>query len=1749
MDLLEKRKKNRTAAKTRLTLASNKLKDIVGNVSTKHEIVQGIENFESRLRLYDEAQSAVEELICAEDVEADTEQSELFREERIHSYVKAKEFLESMISITEKDEPINSTSHTSTLHQAKLPTIELPKFSGDHTQWQSFWDKFTAIVHVSDIPAVSKFTYLQSLLKGDALSAINGLALTEANYDTARNILENRFGKKERIVFSHLQQLLNLSITGRSTSDLWTLYDKLQTHVRSLETMGITGDKYGVILTPLVLHILPENIRLEWARLGDGRESDLEALLSFLQTEISTRERSQTFRSEHSSPRGDHKAGGRYATTSALHSKGKDRTPEGDKVFCNVCGKGHVTSKCFSWDRLDLEGRKSQCFKNGLCFLCLGVHKVRECKSQSKCKLCSGKHHSLLCNKLFNSDSWIINEADGETQPKSTASASFQVRTNVKKIDCPTKYTMLQTAQVTLLSENGGKDITVNLLFDSGSDRSYISSACAYRLGLRTIGKENISVALFGQAKPNNPKLRNKFKLNLLSTTFEKEEMIVTETPSICAPISRPKLPQDIVDKLKREGLTLATGSLMDSGSQDLIIDVLVGLDYFWQFMKPNTCRVTEHLSAQETKFGWILSGSWEQKGETNEQRNFLNYQFLCMTDVPDHYCHKFWNLEVIGIEGCSNKGEDQLDAETKILDDFNNSVTFESGRYVVHLPWKSGQRGKLVENKSMAIKRSENLTKRLGRDPKLETGYNAVFQELEEKGIIHEVSSEEIGGENPVFYLPHRPVVREASETTKIRPVFDASVRGLNGVSLNDCMETGPNLIPNLIEILLRFRRWRYGLTSDITKAFLQIKVAKEDQNVHRFIWDVKGQRRVMRFDRVIFGNACSPFLLNATIKYHLNSFPTSRVVSELTENLYVDDWLSGADTEEEIENMITSASEIMNGGSFPLSKWGSNSSAVMQNTSKGFENNNYAEICPSLKILGMYWETNEDYFYFKADPIMLEGVQYTKRLVLSFIARIYDPLGFLNPFTVMVKILFQDLWRLGLEWDHPLPTELQDKMTTWANGFRDISKWKIPRCISLQSWEGSSNMRLLCFSDASERAFGCCVYLELFENGSKKVSLVTSRVRVAPVKKITLPRLELLGALLAARLICFVKTALKLPVDLPYLCFTDSTIVLHWIKADPFRWKQFVRNRVTEIHTLTSPSNWKHIPGKENPADLLTRGVCAWELANSTEWLQAPVNLEVLDSNPKEEPNEETILSERVKKSGPALFSVQDPLPKIDFKRHSHFIKAVKVMGWVLRFINNLRVKSSTHERRNKAKDLTLDEFEEAKICLFKIIQGESFEKEIEHLTENKMITKASPLFKMSPFLDENGLLRMGGRLHMSENYTLNEKHPILLPKCHVTLLLVRFQHNLLKHAGVSTLLTCLRNNYWIFGLRVLCKKVCRECVLCKRHDARACDQVIAPLPYDRISRSIPFSVVGMDHAGPVYCLDTGGKKHYILLFTCGVIRAVHLELVPSLSLKDFMLAFRKFCARRGLPSVIYSDNAKTFEAANNLLKHFGPSAPLWKFSIPLAPWYGGWWERLVRSTKSALKKSIGRELIDRSELETVLFEVEACLNSRPLTYVEEHEGPLTPSHFLLGRSSPFNSVQADNIPQNGRDFCLVEKEHRSALEKFWRIWNEDYIRNLPSLGNGRSKVDLRVGSIVLIREEGKPRMKWPLGKVTKVIHSKDGLVRAVGLKTEKGELVRAVQKLHKLEVMEASTDRTPDENVVSTRSGRVVKPPQRF
>jgi len=1671
---------------------------------------EALADFNKKFDAVDEAQAAFEVEVEEGQLEAEIEAAGELRDAAIKSRQAATKL---HLALTKDDvsDGGSSSATRQSVHSAasndvssvRLPKLELPKFDGTLTKWQPFWDNFSAIIDCTELPLVSKFTYLQSLLEGEPKRTIDGLALSNSNYTIACNLLKERYGRRERIVFAHIQGLLNMGISGHEksapTSDLRKLQEELLAHIRSLEAFDIQGSNYGVVLTPVILSRLPSDIRLEWARTGEGKEDDLDYLLLFLKQEIERRERSEAFKqlSQSGGNRNSNSASSNKSHVEKVKTKSsKNPTASALQVSsvatsCGFCSKSHATDACPDVAKLDIPGRQKKISEARLCFRCLvRGHVAKGCLA--KCSKCSGSHHLMCCfgGKKDNDNATGTVSATVESQPKIAMLCSDKV-----KKDNVNMYTVLQTARVLVCGE---RTVEATLLFDSGSDRTFITSNLVKRANLKCISSVSMTYAPFGGGKSGR-QLRDVYELSAKGVYGGCEgfkSLTATEVPVICSPLSRPTLPSNLFNSLPK--LEFADDY---SRKGTLTVDVLVGLDQYWRLIKSGVIRIADGTVAQETEFGWILSGSY---GDSS-LRSTEAFQLLSLGDVSEDVIRRFWDIESIGIAPIESFPE-----VDKCWDNFERDITWAEGRYEVALPWKS-ERPTLLNNEVLARRRLGSLSRKLDKDPPLKVRYNLVLSDLESSRVIEEVLEDVVPYD--VFYLPHRPVVKEASSTTKVRPVFDASASGFNGVSLNDCLEPGPSLIPCLSEVLLRFRRWKVALTADITKAFLQIGIRREDRDVHRFLWNDGGVERKMRFLRVTFGVTSSPFLLNATVKHHLSLFPKDRVIEELGSNLYVDDWLSGADSASEAVEMFEQAQSVMAQAGLTLSKWNSNSKVVCDSVGSLLNEGG------STKILGVVWLPEEDCFGFDGVDLP-EMIVPTKRVVLSFIARSFDPLGFLTPYIMVAKVLFQELWVLGLTWDEDIPVALSDRFQNWLLGLEDLKKWRLSRPYADLPWgEVKSGIHLHAFGDASEKGYGAVVYLCVrLPDGEFSSSLVMSKAKVAPLKRLTLPRLELLGGLLAARLLRFVRQALMLEESTTYSCWTDSTVALAWIRGDPNGWKQFVANRVREIQDLTDPANWSHCPGKDNPADLTTRGILAEQLVKSDLWLNGPPWL----GNPPR------VLSEEVE--GPdtevervSLVCVSAKVEEIyEFERCSSFTKSMRIVAWIRRFVHNVRFKN---DRWSGC--LSYDELSSAKIAVFRNVQCVAFMAEIEVLEKSRVLPKGSPLRNADPFIAEDGLLRVKGRLQLSD-LTYEEKHPIILPNGHVSKLIVHHQHLLLKHAGVDSMVTSLRASFWILGLRRLAKGVKRECFACQRVDASACNQPPAPLPKLRVTEAPPFTVTGVDFMGHLFCADFPGKKFYVCLFTCAVVRAVHLELTDSLSTPQFLLALRRFAARRGLPSVLYSDNARTFQGAETLLSsYFGHLRPDWKFIAPRSPWWGGFWERLVGSVKVALKKSLGTRCLTRCELETTLLEIEGCINSRPLCFVGDVvdcSSPLTPNHFLLGKGAGFQARVIEDLDAVSPK-VLEEREQlrQQRLDIFWSIWRNQYLVSLPAvIRKMKSRGSLQVGSVVLIREDNVPRMQWDLGVVLEQYPGKDNIVRSVKLHTSKGPRVRAVQRLYDLELV---------------------------
>ena len=596
-------------------------------------------------------------------------------------------------------------------------------------------------------------------------------------------------------------------------------------------------------------------------------------------------------------------------------------------------------------------------------------------------------------------------------------------------------------------------------------------------------------------------------------------------------------------------------------------------------------------------------------------------------TETLNETLHSFWELESLGI-----KQPDRC-----VLTEFEEKIKFKNGRYQVSLPWKDVH-PPLPDNYQLALKRLRGLQHRLLQQPALLKEYDAIIQDQVKQGVVGVITDPTPTDGRAVHYLPHHAVVRQDKATTKIRIVYDASAK-TTGPSLNDCLYIGPKFDQRIMDILLRFRTSRIALTADIERAFLQIGVDERDQDVLRFLWfnDVaKPQPEVqtLKFARVVFGVSSSPFLLNATIRHHLKKYMSTHpeLVKRISESIYVDDVVSGAETKGEAFTMYRESKAMLHAGGFNLRKFNTNSSELRElihreenagysgPTSTPHSDETYTKTmlggaqgiaAGEQKTLGVRWCVKTDHFVFDVREVgrQARSLSPTNRHIVSLVGRIYDPLGFLSPVVTRLKSLFQELCELKLGWGEPLTGAPLSKWESMVTDLQADQQIRVPRYLLYDVHHQVDAYALIGFCDASKKAYAAVVYLRVKTQEGFHVKFLTSKTRVNPLQPQTIPRLELLSALLLTRLLVSVRKGLESELSLSETtCYTDSKVALHWIRGADKEWKQFVQNRTTEIRTLLPDATWVHCAGKDNPADLPSRGMSLAHLTASDLWRKGP-------------------------------------------------------------------------------------------------------------------------------------------------------------------------------------------------------------------------------------------------------------------------------------------------------------------------------------------------------------------------------------------------------------------------------------------------------------------------------------------------------------------------------------------------------------
>ena len=974
-------------------------------------------------------------------------------------------------------------------------------------------------------------------------------------------------------------------------------------------------------------------------------------------------------------------------------------------------------------------------------------------------------------------------------------------------------------------------------------------------------------------------------------------------------------------------------------------------------------------------------------------------------------------------------------------------------------------------------------------------------------------------------FYISHHAVIKEESATTKTRIVFDGSAETTSGKSLNDVLMTGPTIQDDLFTLLLRFRSHNYVITADIEKMYRQFLVRPEDRKYQKVLWQIEGEIKEFTLNTVTFGLTSSPYLaircLHRLAEDEKHNFPEAARV--LKKDLYVDNILTGVRTINEGRNLCKELTQICQTAKLNLRQWASNDISILHDIPKEYYDKNFQlHVDNPLKTLGIYWNAKTDSFVYSIKRISLNK-KFTKRSILSEIAKIFDPIGLLGPIILTAKKVMQEIWQAKSDWDESVPMSIHESWSKYCTQLNSIDKVIFQRKIFIRD---ACEIQLHGFCDASELGYGACFYFRTKDKrGNYQTTLLCSKSRVAPLKSRSLPRLELCGAQLLAKLYRAILNTFNIQIDKTYF-WCDSTITLHWINSASHILKCFVANRVTDIQLKTNKKSWRHIRSKDNPADALSRGQMPVEFLQNQLWLTGPTWLRKNETKwPFSKiPNLDDIPEKRT-----AICLLLNSIPDF-FNKFSSFNELKRVIAWCL------RVKKIY---RNTGL-LTSTDLQRAEFVILRLVQKCSFKCDYSHLSIGEPVNEKSRLLNFDPFIDSSGLIRVGGRLRKAM-IPFVRKHPIILPhNNYISDLIIKECHQRNFHAGAQTTLYNLRQKYWLIDGRNQVRRVIRKCVTCFRAKPEFITYKMGDLPKVRTMQARPFCNVGVDFCGPFYIKE---KKHrnrskvksYVAIFICMVVKAIHIEIVSDLTTEGFLAAFKRFSARRGVPQRVYSDNASNFTGAKNELmqlyalfqsekhksavKDFALTINIdWHFIPPHAPNFGGLWESNVKQFKNHFKRVISKSLLTFEQLNTFAIEAEAILNSRPLTPMSQDPNDLealTPGDFLIGE--PMNctpDINMQDIPDNRLSLWqFVSKQKKS----FWDRWHKEYINELILRRKKNVKeFKLEQGSMVIVKEDNLPCMQWPLGRIIDTHPGADKVIRAVTIKTATGSMKRPTSKI---------------------------------
>ncbi|XP_073841504.1 uncharacterized protein [Musca autumnalis] len=915
----------------------------------------------------------------------------------------------------------------------KLPRLKLPSFNGKYSEYKNFINSFKQIIdREHGLSNIEKFNHLLNCLHGHALETVKAFQVTNENYPKALERLKARYDNSTLIFMENISTLFDLpDVSKPSSGQLRSLVDNVSALYSSLQSLGSPTDIVNAMLIHIVMGKVDGDTKRKWKdSLDFSKLPTWEDCSNILERRCQYLE---SLDSNTSSRRPDHNSG---KSNQKLSKHGY--TFSCSKRVCVFCSKSdHYIAQCQRFKDLDVPIRFENVKKLGLCINCLAKgHQVTSCPSSFKCKHCSRSHHTMLHRSQSN---------QGPSSPEPTPSTSRAATTDTSAsvhahMESSSPHVLLATAMV-LVRDNSGSYKLGRALLDSCSQLNFVTDEFAQRLNLKRV-KKSVEVSSIGSSCT---KVKHNCFTNIKSriTDFEVP-LSFCITPHISY---QPDSELDVSSWNLPPNTQLADDNFFKSKK----IDLLIGTETFFDILSVGQIKLGPNLpKLQKTLFGWIVTGKYNSSRENNVGSSYL----LSTEDKINMNLERLWKIEEIDAASTQSTPE-QMECESF----FRNTVCRES----------SGL------SRNTALQRFAAQERRLARDSELKSQYAAFMKEYEDSGHMSLVKKPIL--EEPHYYIPHHCVFKPNSTSTKLRVVFDASCPTSSQTSLNDILMVGPTIQDELYLLLLRFRLYRFAITADIVKMYRQVLVDQHDRKYQYILWRYSEQEpiRTYQLNTVTYGTSAAPFLAVRSLHYLADEYTENFELGAraIKTSFYVDDFLCGAESSEDLAELKYQVTEILKNGCLELDKWHSNHENFRHDKTIKDLNLDDSSI---TNALGISWDQQKDEFLFSFSSKFKIGNIVSKRSILSLSSSLFDPLGLVAPLMIKAKIILQELWILKIGWDESVPQDVHTAWLQFVNDLQSLSSLHIPRyCLS----PSPESIQLHGFCDSSIRAYGCCLYI----------------------------------------------------------------------------------------------------------------------------------------------------------------------------------------------------------------------------------------------------------------------------------------------------------------------------------------------------------------------------------------------------------------------------------------------------------------------------------------------------------------------------------------------------------------------------------------------------------------------------------------------------------------------------------------------